>query len=160
MGSAKYTWKSKVQRSTALQPTLANSVVSNLLEVEMGGMAIFYLHFKTESIFDSSPPLKGLSTTFRKDTHFTPPLEGKKNKPQTKQETSKSSKQSSSKSSNKSTSCTPAQSNILVQHPLLPYSFQFLCFHNFCLPRTRAGCCTTLKVILAPCLRSFAFGMM
>lgn len=39
---------------------LANSVVSKLLEVETGGMAIFYLHFKTESIFDLSALLKRL----------------------------------------------------------------------------------------------------
>lgn len=104
MGSAKDTWKSKVQRSTALQPILVNNVVSKLLEMETGGMAIFYLHFETESIFDPSPLLKRLSAIFRKDTHYTTRLEGKKTKPQTKQETGKSTKQSSSKCGNKPTS--------------------------------------------------------
>ena len=59
-----------MQKPTALQHILANYVVSKLLEMEKGEMAIFYLRSETEAVFDPSPLLKNLSTIFRKYTYI------------------------------------------------------------------------------------------
>lgn len=51
--------------------TYSSYVVSKLLDMEDGGMAIFYLHSETEAVFDPLPLFKNLIAIFRKHTYYT-----------------------------------------------------------------------------------------
>lgn len=107
----KYTWKSEVQRPTALQHILANYVVSKLLGMEDGGMAIFYLHSETEAVFDPLPLFKNLIAIFRKHTYYTTHLGagGDRTKPTKTTPTRIPRKPAANLVTNPPLSCIPAQ---------------------------------------------------